>query len=1077
MEFLILGPLEVRDDAGIPISVPGARERALLAVLVIHAGEMVSTDRLVDELWGEHQPARAVNALQAVVSRARRALGPRGADILRTRAPGYVLAIEPDEVDARGFERLLAEGRRLAERGAPGAVARLEAALALWRGPALADFAYEDFAQPERARLEEARLAALEDRIEAKLAAGCHHELAGELEQLVTANPLRERLRGQLMVALYRSGRQAEALNVYQDARSLLRDELGLDPSPTLRQLEQAILAQDPALLPVVGARPAARHNLPARVTSFVGRQQEMKELRKLLGRHRLVTLIGAGGAGKSSLALELAASLVDDQPAGAWLVEAAPLVDRSELEAAVARALGIAGAPDAVDMGAAGSIFDRVVEFLRVNDLLLVLDNCEHLVEACAGLVDGLLRSTPGLRVLATSREALDVAGEVVWPTLPLEVPDEATPVEMIPMYDAVRLFEERAAASRPGFRLDQAVAPVVTEICRRLDGIPLAIELAAARVRTLTLADIASRLDNRFHLLTGGGRTTVARHQTLQAAVDWSYGLLDERERRLFHRLSLFSGGWSLEAAERVCVGGGIEPDDVLDLLTRLADQSMVVSLADGRFRMLETMRVYASARLEESGEVSVVRRRYVAHYVALADSLDPQMHALEEWKPEGRLQVERDNLRGALAYALDEDDAEAALSLGGCLGWYWFSASHEEGRRRLRELLENAPDTPTRARARALTAYGLIEGFHRADRSLEASLAALAIYEELGDEWGAATARLGLAVNRIYTGQLTEAERLLDEAQAAFDEADDRRCEAVAWWLRSTLAYHSGDLDGSVEAGSRALDLFRELGDESGMATALGNLARGARGRGDYVAAIAMNEQSLALARSRHIPYIEQDILVRLGELFALLDEYERADELHAESLALAQRIDSPVGTATAYNAMGWVARRRGDVARAAEYHEKALAIYKDLGGLAPSGRQPDVVRALSGLGSCREASGEFVAAEECHRQALAVAVEHGDPVAIAPCVDGLAAVAMARGDSKQAARLSGFAAAVRDHARAPVPESERDDVERVVATVRAVLSDEEFDRAHSEGHALGSVLAFDELMGQSTVLRPT
>jgi hypothetical protein len=410
---------------------------------------------------------------------------------------------------------------------------------------ALADVAYQDFAQPEITRLEEARLAAQEDWIEAQLADGHHAQLVGELKQLVAANPLRERLRAQLMLVLYRSGRQADALTLFRQGRALLEEELGLDPAPMLRQLEQAILTQDPTLTVAGRLGSRRRHNLPARLTSFVGREREQQQLGELIGRHRLVTLTGPGGIGKSSLAVEVGTSLVDVQPAGVWLVELAAVGDASALQEAVAAALGVCDAPRVGAVGAAGSVTQWLTDFLCANELLLILDNCEHLVEPCARLAETLLRSAPGLRILATSRAALGIPGETVWPTPPLQLPEATTPAELLPACEALRLFGERAAAACPGFALDREAAPVVAEICLRVDGLPLAIELAAARVRTLPLADIAVRLEDRFRLLTGGGHTAVPRQRTLRATVEWSYGLLDDRERLLFDRLSVFCGG----------------------------------------------------------------------------------------------------------------------------------------------------------------------------------------------------------------------------------------------------------------------------------------------------------------------------------------------------------------------------------------------------------------------------------------------------------------------------------------------------------------------------------------------------
>ncbi len=1061
MDFQILGPLEVRDEAGNPVPIPGTRERALLAALLIHAGNVVSTDRLIEELWGEHRPVNATNALQAVVSRVRKALGGRGQELVVTRASGYVLAVEPGRVDARRFEQLVAEGRRLAERGAHGAAARFEQALALWRGPPLADFAYEDFAQAEIGRLEEARLAAVEDRIQAQLAAGRHAELVGELEQLAAANPLRERLRGQLMLALYRSGRQADALAAYRRGRLLLEEELGLDPSPALRELEHAILTQDATIAVVARRGPQPRHNLPARLTSFVGRQRELQELRKLLDCHRLVTITGPGGAGKSSLALELGAQLVDAHPGGAWLVELASVREEPVVEEAAAAVLGAGAVAPGEATQATGSLTDRLVDFLRANELLLILDNCEHLVEPCARLADTLLRCVPGLTILATSREALGVPGEAVWPTPPLELPDEATPVETLPVYEALRLFEERAAAARPGFELRPDTAPAVAGICRRLDGLPLAIELAAARVRVLSLPEIAARLGDRFRFLTGGGRSAAPRQQTLRATVDWSYDLLAERERLLLDRLSVFRGGWSLQAAEEVCAGEGIRSEEILDLLTRLVDQSMVASAAEGaRFRMLETIREYASARLERSGRAADVRRRHLAYYLALADRGDPLTHTPNRWSWTGGPEREGDNLRAALDWALEDGDAERALGLCGCLGWYWFMGNQEEGRRWLRQVLEITPASRTPYRARALTAYGLVQAWYRADKAGQAARQALSIYEEVGDAWGAATAKLLIVLDLIEQGALPQAERLLDEAEAGFRDADDRRGQAIVWWLRSTVGIHIGDLDLAVETGTMALTRFRELGDLWGVAGVLGDLAETARRRGDYRAAIAMCEESLALARVRGVRYAEQESLVRLGNLFTLLGEHDRAAELHGESLALAHRIGDRVGAAHAYDGMGLLARRRGDPALAAQYHQKALAIYRELGRRTGMRGLPGLVQALSlsSLGSCKQMLGDLAEAERCHREALAAAREHGAPFTIAFCLEGLAGVAAAGGEAERAARLLGSAAGIRDRMGAPLLQPERGDIDRASETARLTLGDETFERAYQGGRTL-------------------
>jgi DNA-binding SARP family transcriptional activator len=540
MEFRILGPLEVGEEDR-PVLVTGPKERALLAILLIHAGEVVSADRLVEGLWGSEPPANLSNALQ-VVSRLRtclqRAPGLQGG-LLVTRKPGYVLDVGPEDLDARRFERLLEEAQEISATDHEGTSSLLGEALGLWRGPALAEFAFEDFAQEEVARLEEAHIRAVEMKMEADLALGRQDGLVGELQALVAANPLRERLRGQLMLALYRSGRQGEALRVFQEGRMTLVDELGIDPGPELQELHQQILLQATTLSATPEAEVAApRNNLPPQITSFVGRDVELREVGKLLQESRLVTLTGAGGAGKTRLALEVAKGLLEAFPEGVWLAELAAVNDPALVATTLGSALGIReGVPLGVGAQTPQPFVDKLLSYLGGRELLVVLDNCEHLIEASAELVERLLRSAPWVRVLATSRERLGVDGEVLWPVPPLGLPrpEEVAPEQLV-QHDAVRLFLDRATAVRPTFVLDADAAVALNHICRRLDGIPLALELAAAWVRIIPPMEIAARLDDRFGLLVSGSRKPLPRHQTLRAAIDWSYELLSVPEQDLF-------------------------------------------------------------------------------------------------------------------------------------------------------------------------------------------------------------------------------------------------------------------------------------------------------------------------------------------------------------------------------------------------------------------------------------------------------------------------------------------------------------------------------------------------------------
>ena len=532
IEFRLLGPLEVW-RGGQPLPVGGAKPRALLALLLLHADQVVSTDALIDALWGERPPASAANALQAHVSALRRALerhrGTSGANrLLITRAPGYLLRLSGQVFDVVRFERLVDDARAAMPAQPQVAVSRFRDALGLWRGPALADFVFEPFARADAARLEDMRLGALEDCLECELALGNHAGVIAELERLAGEHPLRERLVWLLMLALYRCGRQAQASGLFQSTRSALVEELGMEPGPALRQLLQQILEQDPKLEMTKGKTAAAagkaaaatrpRHNLPIELTSFIGGEQELDEICTLLEHQRLITLTGAGGSGKTRLALRAARQAVEHYPDGVWLVELAPLSEPTLVASAVAASTGI--------RAQAGTLAQALTRSLRDSHLLIVLDNCEHVIEACAELAHDLLSSCERVRILATSRQPLAIASEVAWHVPGLELPDDAAvmSLEEVGACSAVRLFLERARAVRPGFALSSATAGPVAQICRRLDGIPLAIELAAARTRALNPEDIVRRLDNRFRLLIGGTRDALPRHQTLQATIDWS-------------------------------------------------------------------------------------------------------------------------------------------------------------------------------------------------------------------------------------------------------------------------------------------------------------------------------------------------------------------------------------------------------------------------------------------------------------------------------------------------------------------------------------------------------------------------
>jgi predicted ATPase/DNA-binding SARP family transcriptional activator len=787
IEFRLLGPLEVRRN-GQPIVVRGGKPRSVLAMLLLHAGEVVSTDRLIEALWCARPPATAANALQAHVAALRRALEPERA-VLITRPPGYLLEIDTANLDTARFESLVSDGHAALPEDPSRATGLLREALALWRGPALADFAYESFAQAEAARLEEMRLAALEDRLEADLALGRHTEVVPELERVLAEHPLRERLAGQLMIALYRCGRQADASGVFQSIRSALVEKLGMEPGPALRQLLQQILEQDPEL-ELKGPKPAAataisaparhpRHNLPIELTSFLGRERELAELGALLERTRLLTLTGAGGSGKTRLALRAARQALESCPDGVWLVELAPVSDPALVASAVVASAGI--------RAQAGTLVEALRRSLSDSDVLIVLDNCEHLVDACAELAHELLSSCERARIMATSRQPLGVTGEVAWPVPALELPSAtgAVSVNEVGQCAAVRLFVERARAAQPAFTLDPGTAATVAEICRRLDGIPLAIELAAARTRALTPCDILGRLDDRFRLLTRGTRDALPRHQTLQATIDWSHHLLSKRERMLFRRLSVFAGGWTLDDAERVCAHDTLPAEDLLDVLSDLVAKSLVSAepspTGTTNYRMLETLRAYADEQLRANGEDETVRRYHLEHFLQVAQEAHERRETTGLTAELNAILASQDNIRGALDFARTADP-NGMLRLVGCVEQLWLAGNVTEGRRRLAEALAIASD-PKRERIRALN-----------------SSAGLALLQQDHEE----------------------ARRLIDESIALANQLGDPSGEAWAWFWLGFLELN-GDPP-TPDAALRSVEMHEQAADRVGICRSL-------------------------------------------------------------------------------------------------------------------------------------------------------------------------------------------------------------------------------------------------------------
>jgi predicted ATPase/DNA-binding SARP family transcriptional activator len=1194
VEFRILGPLEVVNH-GQPLPLGRGRQRALLALLLLHANRTISSDLLIDALWGEKPPPTAIAVLQNYVAKLRRTLGP---DALVTRAGGYLLRVDPEDVDAARFERLVGDRR-------------FHDALALWRGPALADFAYEQFAHAETSRLEELRLNALEERIDADLASGRHGEVVAELEALVREHPLRERFRAQLMLALYRSGRQADALEACRDARRALVEELGIEPTAALKHLETAILRQDSSLdapsgrplptgtvtllftdiegstrllqavgdgyrelleehaaqlrhafathrgheidmqgdaflvafseakeavraaidaqralaahswpqgtdmrvrigihtgVPIVadrryvgldvhrGARiceaghggqillaqttadlvsdgfalrdlgehrlkdliepvrlfqvlaeglprefPALRTlenrptNLPAQPTPLVGRERELGELSVLL-RHddvRLVTLTGPGGSGKTRLALQLAAQLLERFSSGVFFVALAPISEPELVVPTIAQTLGLRELPGQ-------TLPETLMEYLRERDLLLLLDNFEQVLDAAAAAAE-LLTGALKLKLLVTSRAPLHVAGEREYPVQPLR------------QDEAVALFVERAQEVQEDFALTDDNGVTVEEICERVDRLPLAIELAAARVRVLSPQALLARLDQRLKLLTGGPRDVPARQQTLRATIAWSHDLLSEEQRALFARLSVFAGGCTLEAAETVC---GAD----LDELTVLVERSLVRadrSSEHPRFTMLETIREYAAERLEETGQAGELRRRHTEYFLSIAERAQTELAGPEQATWFERLEMEHDNLRAALDWSLDTGERDTGLRVATAIGRFWEVRGHlSDGRRWLERLLRLAADAPPHLRAKALRIAGRLAE-RQQDEAARALLSeSLDAAREAGDERGVAESLRYIGEERFWRGNFPEARWCFDESLEISRRTGD------LWGTADSLLYlaFAGLVEWEFERAQslfeQALDLGRKLGDKRVVGRSVAALGSIRYCRGEYAAARPLAEEGLSLARDLGH---KEDIAGLLGFLASLaleLGDDAAARSLMEEAAATASEIGARWLDATRCRFLGIVARNEGEYPAAQALFEQALASDRALGE-----------RARTSIPTTVTVLGDLARRQGNHERAAALLAEGAvrwkdvrNKLGMAECLEASASLAGVEGDTERAAQLFGAAQALREEIGMPIRPSDRAEYERSVALVRDLLDEAAFAAPWAEGRSM-------------------
>ncbi len=892
-----------------PINSP--RLQALLAYLVLHRDAPQPRQHLAFLLWPDTSEGQARTNLRQLVHSLKQTL-PDADQLVHADAQTLQWRAEtPFRLDVAAFEAALSQADAAEQHGdVQDLRVALEQAIGVYQGDLLPS-CYDDWIVPERERLRQAFTGALERLMLLLDSQGELRAAIASAQRLVRHDPLREETYCTLMRLYAASGDRAGVLRVYQTCATVLERELAVEPSAATREAYEHALKMAVQARPVIPPQPA-KTNLPVPLTSFVGREAELTEVSHLLRTTHLLTLTGPGGTGKTRLALEAVTNLLDAYPHGVWLVELASLADPTLVAQTLAATLGVREQPGR-------PLLDALIDYVRTKSLLLILDNCEHLLETCAQLANSLLRVAPGLKIVTSSREPLGIAGETTYRVPSLSLPDlrQLHDLDALAQNDCVRLFVDRASAVYPPFRLTAKNAPAIAQIGLRLDGIPLAIELAAARTRVFPPEQIAARLDDRFRLLTGGSRTALERHQTLLALIDWSHNLLSEAERVLLRRLSVFAGGWSFEAAQAVC-GDGID-DEMLDTLARLADKSLVVVEApmveaEGRCRLLETIRQYARDKLLEAGESEPVRDRHLEFFLRFAEAAEPKLRGAEQLAWMDGVETEHDNLRTALAWSLESGRSDLALQLAGALGYFWVLRGYlSESLRWLEDALALAEReqskkvaagnyTPTRTekeqRAKALYAAGMpylaALNLERARRVVEESLR---LWRELGDKW--------------WT--------------------------AVALELAGLIMSTQGDTETALAGLEEGVSLAREIEDPLPLAVCLIRFGDALKPRGDVAAAHPFLEEGVALARRVGDKIVLSEGLRELGSLYYAEGDLTAAASLTEEALAAARAIGSIMSVFLALLQFVFISCLQNDSAKAKAYCFELWALGKDTGSL--------------------------------------------------------------------------------------------------------------------------------------------
>jgi predicted ATPase/DNA-binding SARP family transcriptional activator len=926
----MLGTFRLSVD-GVPVEAARwsrRKSKLLVKLLALQPQHQLHREQIIELLWPDQGFSASVNNLYKTVHATRRALEPElvsGNDshFILTQDQ-HVMLRAPHElwIDIEVFQRFASDALKHAD------VRACEAALSLYQGDLLAEDPYEDWINARREQLRQTYHSLLSKFSKLYKELGQYERSVSLLEELIARDVLNEQAYRQLMLLYALQGKRHEALRLFEQCRGVLRREINAEPDKTTIGVYEQIVAGHVRLLPqdnlekLKGERPAGqrqgitRTNLPLQVTSFVGREQEIARVKQLLKGNRLLTLTGAGGIGKTRLGLQVAADVLAQYPDGVWLVELAGLTDPQLLPRIISNTLGVRQKPGR-------TLLSTLDEYLRVRRMLIVFDNCEHLVETVATVIEHLLSRSPELHILATSRQALDLAGEAVWQVSALSLPSSSQPAGDTNLleYEAVQLFVDRVSSSNPKWALTEQNEPAVARLCRRLDGIPLALELAAARVKILTVEEIVAKLDDRFDLLFSGSRTVMPRHQTLRAAIDWSYSLLQLAERTLLHRVSVFAGGWTLAAAESICAGDGIESCAVLTLLSHLIDKSLVIvepQGAESRYRLLETIRQYAAEKVRNSEEWSRISARHLDWFLQLAEQSDLAFSSPEQGFWFRRLEVERDNLGAALQWSLQEArDADKGLRLCVALWRFWQAHGYVSEGRRWFDLALSLPDASSKSfQAKA---------FH------------------------------GASALACMQGDFEHARAYIDQSLALQRETENRHGIAHELHRLGIIAYYVGDYHRATMLQEETLALCYELGDQCGIARAVNGLGIIALDRGDYDQAVSKFEECLAVYRQLGHVLGVMGTLNNLGETARRQSDIDRAETLLQESLKLAKELGDKGWIARAMHILGNIAMDRGDYKLAGQMFKNALVILREIEDVI-------IMYVLEGLACMAAAQGE-------------------------------------------------------------------------------------------------------------------